>query len=77
MTRRRQGWTRVAAVGVFVSTGAPIGWPLTRPALTPGAGVVESLADTTPASAIDDGLREDIASYTDNIAVPAVPEPVR
>ncbi len=28
MTRRRLGWVPVTAVGVLVSTGAPIGWSL-------------------------------------------------
>lgn len=52
MTRRRLGWALVTAVGVLVSTGAPIGWSRTRPARTVGAGVAESLADSTPAPTV-------------------------
>lgn len=52
MTGRRLGWVLVTAFGVLVSAGAPIGWSLTRPALTVGAGVAESLADSTPAPAV-------------------------
>lgn len=52
MTRRRLGWVLVTAVGVLVSTGAPIGWSLTRPARTGRAGLAESLADSTPAPTV-------------------------
>jgi hypothetical protein len=52
MTRRRLGWALVTAVGVLVSAGAPIGWSLTRPARTVGAGVAESLAGSLPAPTV-------------------------
>jgi hypothetical protein len=48
MNRRRLGWARATAVGVPVSTGAPIGWSLARLARLVRAGVVESFADSTP-----------------------------
>src|SRR4051794_29628189 len=47
MTERRWGWAVLTAVGVLVAAGAPIGWSLSRPAETVGAGVAETLADET------------------------------
>jgi Sortase domain len=71
MTRRRLGWALLSAVGVLVSVGAPIGWSLTRPAQTVGAGVAESLADSTPAPAVTARPARPRAASVP--AVPAVP----
>lgn len=71
MTRRRLGWAPLTAVGVLISIVAPIGWSLTRPARTVGAGVAESLAVSTPAPAL--AVRPARPSGASVPVLPAVP----
>lgn len=46
MAGRRLVWAVVAAVGVLVAVGVPLGWSLTRPAETVGAQVADELASS-------------------------------
>jgi hypothetical protein len=84
MTRRQPGWDRVTAVGVLVSTGAPIGWSVARQARLVGAGIAGSLKLVSRGGAArltqptcGGEFREDMSPSADSPAVTAVPEPVR